>query len=704
MIVGAAAPGYNWGGLTNQLVGFYEFVLLAASLNASISHPSVRWLGHPLGWPIAHFPHAALWDVDHWNAVAEQHEGLLPRLVDAPDAAVERWAPLSFVDPPDAALFLHNKGFRGGARAQAQIDRVAAFYAALRPAAFIVDLIDRSAPKQPYGAAHARLERDVRHDRWPEMQEARVGIRDLYGMMAASEDLDACRAGAERLYVAANFALVDDDDDARLLGNGTTPWAGTALASSANGLVADAVTSRAAAALYDREFPATATPPHRAGWEMAVPAAAANLVGGVVDFYLCRNAAYFVGYPRLSTFDVAVLDARTVAGAACSFTYDREGVAPVRDLSRRYATGGAAALLPRAEAFGALDALCVLDPGFGLGEGAMYFDRALDEVQVSEAARLWMPTVYPLIRGFDGVDLEGTTRLVMGAAVEARKACLRDGAVRGDEPAAASDGNAFVEEDVVRLHAASAMTAAGGAYETDKVVEHGYERVYWRYLPPRGSAPSIFEIGVERGRSLAMWRALYPDAVLVGLDFGALMPDGFTETHWYAGADRSGRTAVLRGDGGDPWDLARARHIGPFDLVVDDGSHWPEHQMAAVAFAFGAPGFLKPGATYIVEDVETSYWRRGSKLFGNEISGATRVVEDLKGLADAVNRHVHGGPRGDWTDAVDTVTFAHNCVILTKRRAYAAGAAIPPRSPDSGAPYRFRRCIDGACDIRGSSN
>ena len=138
MIVGAAAPGYNWGGLTNQLVGFYEFVLLAASLNASISHPSVRWLGHPLGWPIAHFPHAALWDVDHWNAVAEAHAGLLPRLVDAPDAAVERWAPLSFVDPPDAALFLHNKG----TRAQAQIDRVAAFYAALRPAAFIVDLIE----------------------------------------------------------------------------------------------------------------------------------------------------------------------------------------------------------------------------------------------------------------------------------------------------------------------------------------------------------------------------------------------------------------------------------------------------------------------------------------------------------------------------------------------------------------------------------
>ncbi|KAH8060403.1 hypothetical protein JL720_13567 [Aureococcus anophagefferens] len=129
MIVGAAAPGYNWGGLTNQLVGFYEFVLLAASLNASISHPSVRWLGHPLGWPIAHFPHAALWDVDHWNAVAEAHAGLLPRLV---DAAGRPWAlaPLSF----------------------AQIDRVAAFYAALRPAEFIVDLIDRSAPNQPHGA------------------------------------------------------------------------------------------------------------------------------------------------------------------------------------------------------------------------------------------------------------------------------------------------------------------------------------------------------------------------------------------------------------------------------------------------------------------------------------------------------------------------------------------------------------------------
>ena len=75
-----------------------------------------------------------------------------------------------------------------------------------------------------------------------------------------------------------------------------------------------------------------------------------------------------------------------------------------------------------------------------------------------------------------------------------------------------------------------------------------------------------------------------------------------------------------------------------------------------------------------------------------------------RSLAGRMSPKRHGGPRGDWTDAVDTVTFAHNCVILTKRRAYAAGVAIPPRSPDSGAPYRFRRCIDGVCDIRGSSN
>ena len=132
MIVGAAAPGFNWGGLTNQLVGFYEFVALAASLNASVAHGTVRWLGHPLAFPKATFPHGALWDVGHWNAVSSRAGSGLPLMVDAGDADVDEWLTVSFVDPPDAKLFLHNKREWGGA----PLERARRFYEALKPAPF----------------------------------------------------------------------------------------------------------------------------------------------------------------------------------------------------------------------------------------------------------------------------------------------------------------------------------------------------------------------------------------------------------------------------------------------------------------------------------------------------------------------------------------------------------------------------------------
>ena len=82
-----------------------------------------------------------------------------------------------------------------------------------------------------------------------------------------------------------------------------------------------------------------------------------------------------------------------------------------------------------------------------------------------------------------------------------------------------------------------------------------------------------------------MWRRLYPGGFVVGLDAGALMAPAFRgETRWFGEAG-VGETVVMRGDGGGARDLARAFGRGPFDFVVDDASHLPEHQLAAVASA-----------------------------------------------------------------------------------------------------------------------
>jgi hypothetical protein len=44
----------------------------------------------------------------------------------------------------------------------------------------------------------------------------------------------------------------------------------------------------------------------------------------------------------------------------------------------------------------------------------------------------------------------------------------------------------------------------------------------------------------------------------------------------------------------------------PIFFIIDDGSHVPEHQISSFDYLFQE--VLMPGGTYIIEDIETSYW------------------------------------------------------------------------------------------------
>ncbi len=99
----------------------------------------------------------------------------------------------------------------------------------------------------------------------------------------------------------------------------------------------------------------------------------------------------------------------------------------------------------------------------------------------------------------------------------------------------------------------------------------------------------ILEIGVKGGGSLLLWRALFPQAAIVGLDVKPPLtglPEG---------------VVTLQGDQSD---AKLMKHIGrvhgPFDLVVDDGSHVSDHQrLSFVCLA----RHLSPGALYVIEDL-----------------------------------------------------------------------------------------------------
>jgi demethylmacrocin O-methyltransferase len=160
----------------------------------------------------------------------------------------------------------------------------------------------------------------------------------------------------------------------------------------------------------------------------------------------------------------------------------------------------------------------------------------------------------------------------------------------------------------IRLRALrpGALDALAKHYDTDKSTQyHGYTRAYHRHFAPlRRSARSVLEIGVggttsrsgyetpEGGQSLRMWSRYFPQATILGVDIHAKSVAGE-------------RIRFEQGDQADPAFLARlASTYGPFDIVIDDGSHVGEHTLASFK---GLWGHVRPGGFYVIEDLATSY-------------------------------------------------------------------------------------------------
>lgn len=136
-----------------------------------------------------------------------------------------------------------------------------------------------------------------------------------------------------------------------------------------------------------------------------------------------------------------------------------------------------------------------------------------------------------------------------------------------------------------------------------------YTDVYEGYFAPYRFEPiSILEIGLgvtgerwsarivhgrnlEGGASLKLWYDYFPNAKIYGIDVNPAR---------HIDNDRI-RTFVA--DQGDPGDLdafLQAAGRPEFDIVIDDGSHRPDHQQVSLAFFLPR---LKPHGVYVIEDL-----------------------------------------------------------------------------------------------------
>lgn len=225
---------------------------------------------------------------------------------------------------------------------------------------------------------------------------------------------------------------------------------------------------------------------------------------------------------------------------------------------------------------------------------------------------------------------------------------------------------------------------------SDKISHHEYDSYYEIFLEKfrDHGDEAMFEIGLDKGKSLAMWLEYFPRAFIYGLDI----------KNSYEGH----RHKTFLADQGDLAALKRItddeiRH--PVFLIVDDGSHLPEHQGMCFNYLFAE--LLKPGGVYIIEDVEVSYWTRGA-VYGYSARYGYKhpmsMIEIFKHAVDAVNdefltdgnkyalnlelnRFMSPATRS----AISTITFGRNCIIVTKKQA--TDMSRP------GRDYRFKHAL-----------
>lgn len=176
-------------------------------------------------------------------------------------------------------------------------------------------------------------------------------------------------------------------------------------------------------------------------------------------------------------------------------------------------------------------------------------------------------------------------------------------------------------------------------FDTDKGPHrHRYTERYRELLGPRRTKiESVLEIGIRKGASLRMWRRYLPAAAIVGIDLHLPRDLSLPGVEMYAG-DQSD-AAFLR--------TVSDRH-GPFDLVIDDGSHVARHIQASFEVLFPT---VRPGGWYVIEDLETAYVEEvyeggppGTPGTAAElVKGLVDRTQSRSGLRDVEELHVFEG-------------------------------------------------------------
>lgn len=130
-------------------------------------------------------------------------------------------------------------------------------------------------------------------------------------------------------------------------------------------------------------------------------------------------------------------------------------------------------------------------------------------------------------------------------------------------------------------------------YGTDKL-RHGYTPLYDElFTPLRDDPVNVVELGVYRGASIRMWRDYFTNGTIYAVDVN---PEHLQNL---SGLDR---VVPIRCNSRNERILLQIPdHV---DIVIDDASHEPFHQIAAFTNIWPR---VTPGGYYAVEDLHAGW-------------------------------------------------------------------------------------------------
>jgi predicted O-methyltransferase YrrM len=158
-----------------------------------------------------------------------------------------------------------------------------------------------------------------------------------------------------------------------------------------------------------------------------------------------------------------------------------------------------------------------------------------------------------------------------------------------------------------------------------KVNAHSYYTLYSDYLHERRKkVKKVLEIGVFTGYSMLMWREYFPNAEIVGIDIDLGQKwMGKDARDLCKGKDR----ITLIEDDGTNKNIAKqiGEKYGMFDVIIDDGSHHPTHQILSLIHYLP---FLNPDGIFIIEDIITETQRDYLGVFNHiAVDGEVKLVK-----------------------------------------------------------------------------